>query len=112
MHNLLNIEPEAFEFEAYDSTGEGRQTSEFEAPQSWEFGSPYSNEFDFEGEAATPSSTNQGASPGCASYERGEVQKSMTAQGHLTDNAGNLYAHATETCLIRGPRAGAHPIAR
>jgi uncharacterized protein (TIGR00369 family) len=30
----------------------------------------------------------------------------MTAQGRLVDDAGKLYAHATETCVIHGPGGG------
>ena len=92
MNTLFTFEAETFDY----ADPARRQSTGLDEREAWGIQSPYSHELELEGGAAvapTSESTNRGATPqtACAGYEKGEVQKSRTEQGHL---ASDVIAHA------------------
>jgi outer membrane protein OmpA-like peptidoglycan-associated protein len=105
MNNSFTFEAEPFE---YESSGGQPPTGVYEQ-EAWETGSPYAEEFEFEGEAPVISGQrNAPPQAACPGYLRGEVEKSFTNQGHL---AADVIHHARGLLLAdfgvnwRTPRA-------
>jgi outer membrane protein OmpA-like peptidoglycan-associated protein len=83
--------PFTFEAENFNYTGPRRSaTAEFEDQEAWEAGDAYGHEFESPAAPrATATAPRPASTDGCK-YEKGEVEKSRTAQGHL---ASDVIAH-------------------